>query len=141
MFYLFNSILMLKTKNCIVSKKTASTDPTQTALVRFRFYFKSQPNQTACFFILRFGWLLTSKPNQTAPQTPLILSNTFVGECQIYLSIYFIFLSGSLVARIHLIRWISRVSGVRTPTSAYNNTLSYQLSYAHRTECQILYRD
>ena len=40
------------------------------------------------------------------------------------------FLSGSLVARIHLIRWISEVSGVRTTAPAYNNALSYQLSYA-----------
>ena len=42
-------------------------------------------------------------------------------------------MSGSLVSRIHLIRWISGVSEVRTPTPAYNNALSYQLSYAHRT--------
>jgi len=40
------------------------------------------------------------------------------------------FWSGSLVARIHLMRWISGVSGVRTPAPAYNNALSYQLSYA-----------
>ena len=45
----------------------------------------------------------------------------------------FFFLSGSLVDRIHLIRWICGVSGVRTPTPAYNNALSYQLSYAHGT--------
>jgi hypothetical protein len=41
--------------------------------------------------------------------------------------------SGSLMARIHLIRWISGVSTVRTPAPAYNNALSYQLSYAHGT--------
>jgi len=46
---------------------------------------------------------------------------------------FFFFLSGSLVARIHLIRWIRGVSGVRTPALAYNNVLSYQLSYAHGT--------
>jgi len=40
-----------------LSKKTAPTDPIQTALVWFGFYFKSQPNQTKphIFFILRFG--------------------------------------------------------------------------------------
>jgi len=43
------------------------------------------------------------------------------------------FLSGSLVARIHLIRWLSGMSEVRTPTHAYNNALSYQLSYVHET--------
>jgi len=32
-----------------------------------------------------------------------------------------------------LIRWMSGVSRVRTPTPAYNNALSYQLSYAHGT--------
>jgi len=47
----------------------------------------------------------------------------------------FFFWSGSLVARIHLIRWISGVSGVRTPAPAYNNALSYQLIYAHGTPC------
>jgi len=45
------------------------------------------------------------------------------------------FLSDSLVARIHLIKWISGVSGVRTLASAYNNALSYQPSYAHGTNC------
>jgi len=45
--------------------------------------------------------------------------------------IQFLFLSGSLVARIHLIRWISRASGVWTLAPAYNIALSYQLSYAH----------
>ena len=45
----------------------------------------------------------------------------------------FFFWSGSLVARIHLIRWISGVSRVRTPAPAYNNALSYQLSYAYGT--------
>jgi len=47
----------------------------------------------------------------------------------------FFFWSGSLVARTHLIRWISGVSGVRTPDPAYNNALSYQLSYVHGTPC------
>ena len=47
--------------------------------------------------------------------------------------IYIFFLSGSLVARIHIIRWINGVSGVRIPATAYNNALSYQLSYAHGT--------
>jgi len=46
--------------------------------------------------------------------------------------IYF-FSLGSLVDRIHLIRWISGVPGVQTPAPAYNNALSYQLSYAHGT--------
>jgi len=44
---------MLETKNCIVSEKTALTDPTLTTLVWFEFSFKSQPNQI--------------KPNQTKP--------------------------------------------------------------------------
>ena len=43
------------------------------------------------------------------------------------------FLSDSLVARIHLIRWISGVFGVRTSAPVYNNELSYQLSNAHKT--------
>ena len=36
-----------------------------------RLTASTEPIQTACFFILRFGWLLCSKPNQTAPRTPL----------------------------------------------------------------------
>jgi len=55
------------------------------------------------------------------------------------IGILLFFWSGSLVARIHLIRWISGVSGVRTPTSAYNNALSYQLSYAHGMKSWYIY--
>jgi len=51
---------MLETKKKFVSNKTASTDPTQTALVWFSlvwmlFLKSTEPNQTAaCFFILQF---------------------------------------------------------------------------------------
>jgi len=51
----------------------------------------------------------------------------------VHLTSSFFFSCGNLVARIHLIRWISGVSGVRTPTPAYNNVLSYQLNYVHGT--------
>jgi len=44
----------------------------------------------------------------------------------------FFFFPGSQMARIHLLRWISGVFGVRISAPAYNNALSYQLSYAHR---------
>jgi len=61
-------------KNCIVTKKTAPTDPTQSVLVWFGsdFIFKvnrTKPNRM--LFYLGFGRFLPSKPNLTAPRTPL----------------------------------------------------------------------
>jgi len=42
------------------------------------------------------------------------------------------------LARIHLIRWISRVSGVRTPTPAYNNLFTFDIFLLKRTKKLIL---
>jgi len=73
-FQHFNLILMLETKNCIVSKKTAPTNPTQTALfwfvlVRILFLKSTKPNQTILFYLA--VWItFTFKLNQTASQTP-----------------------------------------------------------------------
>jgi len=70
-FQLFNLILMLETKNCIVSKKPHQPIQTWFDLIQILLLKSTERNQTACFFILRFGWLLPSKPNQTAPRRPL----------------------------------------------------------------------
>jgi len=43
------------------------------------------------------------------------------------------FFPDSLVYIIHLIKWISGVSEVRTSVAVYYNALFYQLSYAHGT--------
>jgi len=70
----------------------------------------------------------TIKINIQIFNTLKVYLSPFVSLC--VMNFHF-FLSGSLVVRIHLIRWINGVFGVRTPTPAYNNALSYQLSYAH----------
>lgn len=80
----------------------------------------SLPSQSSTTFFNKYLLRLIKKCYNCVC-TPLRLPNIFF------------FLSGSLLARIHLIRWISGVSGVQTPAPAYNNALSYQLSYAHGT--------
>jgi len=73
--------------------------------------------------------------NETTDQNALTWHfnfNLFDVKC-FFLLLSLFFLSGSLMARIYLIRWISGVPEVRTPAPAYNNALSYQLSYAHGT--------
>jgi len=62
----------VKNKKLYCLRKTAPTDPTQTALFWFGsdFILKvnwTKANQTTCLYILRFRWLLDSKPNQTKP--------------------------------------------------------------------------
>jgi len=51
----------------MLTKKTVSTDPTQTALVSFGFYFKSQPNQTKPHAFLSCGSDDFSPQNRTKP--------------------------------------------------------------------------
>jgi len=74
--------------------------------------------------------------------TNFTISYTYIHHHFIHMYIHMMmnlfFWSGSLVARIHLISWISGVSGVRSPTPVYNNALSYELSYAHGTMMNLL---
>jgi len=46
LFLTFTLILMLKIKNCLVSQKIATTEPTQTTLVWFGSAFILKTNQT-----------------------------------------------------------------------------------------------
>jgi len=60
---------MLETKIIVLyGKKTAPTDPTQTTLVWFGFYFKSQPNLTkpncmSFYLAVRMTFSLKTEPN------------------------------------------------------------------------------
>ena len=60
---------MLETKKNYCLKKMhqpIQSKPHWFGLVRILFLKSTEPNQTAWFFISRFGWLLRSKLNQTA---------------------------------------------------------------------------
>ena len=46
-----------------------------------------------------------------------------------------VFWSSNLGVRIHFLKRISEMSGVRTPTPAYNNTCSYQLRFLSTKLC------
>jgi len=82
-----------------------------------------------CFIILFVGILPLYAINLGAMSLFADSSITFLAMFVSDVRLFF----GQVVARINLIRSISGVSGVRTPTPAYNNALSYQLSYAHGT--------
>jgi len=67
---------MLKTKNCIVSKKTAPTDPTQTVLVWFGSDFilkvnRTKSNRVLFYLAVRMTFSLKTEPSRTA-NTPNI---------------------------------------------------------------------